>query len=178
MYIYIAHYSLIVSAEAKVKNYENKILRLSLQYPDNWTINAYDRPTCLKFDACYIIFRLTTVTNETVISIRVQDLHSIGLFACNCQTLSDYVDWNYNWNDNYKKANLISDNQTTVGKDPLGWQAEISKNQKNSKSLVVFYIDGTLGYSFDYSTSNESSYVKYLSDFRDMLKSIEFRTNQ
>ncbi len=91
---------------------------------------------------------------------------------------SDYVYWNYNWNDIYRNVKLISDNQTTVSKDHLGWQAEISEDQKNSKSLVVFTLNDGLGYIFDYSAEKHDIYSEYLSDFRDMLKSVEFKNNQ
>lgn len=165
-----------VSSQSKVETYEIKMLKLSLQYRDNWAIDLYDKPTCLKLDACYIIFRLNSLPNETVISIRVQDLDSVDLFACRCKSLIDYVYWNYNWNDIYKNSKLIGDNQTTVNDDHLAWQTEIYKNQKNSKSLLVFAIDGNLGFTFDYDVSIERDYIKHISDFREMLKSVEFNT--
>lgn len=134
----------------------------------------YDRSSCLKFDTCYIIFKTNPLKNTSVISIRVQDLDSVNLFACNCKTLSDYVHWNYNWNDDYNKANLILHNQTTVSNNHTAWQAEISKNQKNSKSLIVFAINDNLGYIFDYDINDDNKYNKHLSDLRDMLRSINF----
>lgn len=82
--------------------------------------------------------------------------------------------WNYKWNDVYNKATLIENNQTIISSNHTAWQAEISTSQINSKSLIVFAINGNLAYIFDYSVNSVKMYGKHLSDFRDMLRSIKF----
>ncbi len=105
----------------------------------------------------------------------MQDLESVNLFACVCKTLSNYVDWNYNWNDNYKKVSLISGNKTTLGADHPAWQAEFSNNDKSFKSLVVFAINGKLGYVFEFrALVHNNVYGSNLSELLGMLKSVRF----
>lgn len=166
--------SLLVSAETNLRSYKNEILKFGLQYPGNWDIETYDRSSCLKFDTCYIIFKTNSFINMSAISIRVQNLDSVNLFACVCKTLSDYVRWNYKWNDDYNKATLIENNQTIINSNHTAWQAEISTSQINSKSLIVFAINGNLAYIFDYGVNSDKMYSEHLSDFRDMLRSIKF----
>jgi len=115
-------------------------------------------------------------TNTSVISIRVQRLDSVDLFACICNTLDDYVAWNYKWNENYRMVNLTNDNQTTVSINHTAWQAEISKNHETTKSLIVFAINDNSGYIFDYSAKDVKTYSKYIPDFKGLLKSIKFST--
>lgn len=160
------------SVQAYVRTYENEILGLTLQYPHSWNINAYDRSECIKFDTCYLIL-VTPPTSASVISIRIQNLSSIDLFACVCKSLSDYVAWNYKWNDNYKKVSLLNENQTTVGSNHVAWQAEVSKNS-SLKSLLVFTTNVNLGYIFDYSANDANMYSQHLSDFKSILSSIKF----
>ncbi len=169
----IAHPSHI-TAGGNFKTYKNKILGFSAQYPYNWTINAYDKSDCLKFDNCYIILIVGPSAYTSVISIRVQNLDSVDLFACICKTLYDYVAWNYKWNDNYENISLINHNQTTVNMNHTAWQAEISNNHKREKSLTVFAINNNSGYVFDYSVKDANIYNKYLSDFKSILRSIKF----
>ncbi len=115
--------------------------------------------------------------DASTISIRVQNLDSVDLFACICKTLSDYVGWNYKWKDDYNKTNLINDNETTISTNHTAWQVELSKNQENSKSLIVFAINDNLGYIFDYSVNSDTMYKEHVWDFRDMLKSIKFTSS-
>lgn len=167
----VAHSSLITSG-SNSKTYENEILGLTLQYPHSWNINAYDRSDCIKFDTCYLIL-VTPPTNASVISIRIQNLSSVDLLACVCKSLSDYVAWNYKWNDNYKKVSILNENQTTLGSNHVAWQAEVSK-KSSQKSLIVFTINANLGYIFDYSVNDANIFSQHLSDFKGILRSIKF----
>lgn len=167
-------YPNLVAAQNNAKIYGNNILGFSLQYPHTWTINTYDKSDCLKFDSCYIILIVAPPTNTSVISIRVQNLSSVDLFACLCKTLHDYVAWNYKWNDNFENISLLNNNQTTVNMNHTAWQAEIYKNHESSKSLIVFAINDNSGYMFDYSVKDANVYNEYLSDFRGILRSIKF----
>lgn len=78
------------------------------------------------------------------------------------------------------ESGLLNENQTSINGNHSAWQVELSKGLDKGYDLVVRTIDKNLGYIFTYSYENvgSNSPYKYLKDFRQLLKTVEFTKNK
>lgn len=93
---------------------------------------------------------------------------------CNCNTLKDFVTWDYTRGD--KRNTFINDNQTIVGSNYSAWQLEeiFSSPPVKEKWLWVWAINDNFGYRFLYTAPADDRFDQYLDGFKNMLKTVKF----
>ena len=93
---------------------------------------------------------------------------------CNCNTLKDFVTWDYTRAD--KRNTFINDNQTIIGSNYSAWQMEeiFSSSLGKEKWFRVWAINDNFGYRFLYEAPADARFDQYLDGFKNMLKSITF----
>lgn len=94
--------------------------------------------------------------------------------ACNCNTLKDFVTWDYTRAD--KRNTFINDNQTIIGSNHSAWQMEeiFSSSLGKEKWFRVWAINDNFGYRFLYQAPADARFDGYLDGFKNMLKSVAF----
>ena len=160
------------------RNYVNQNLGLQFQYPSPWG-EAMDSSNsdCYKF-TCFISFVIRDPFSKSIdlFIITVDTFNLIGEVqeSCNCKTLMDFVQWDYDQKfrtDN----NIIIQNQTIVNSHHDAWQMELSSmtQKEATQKLVVWTIDGNIGYRIHYSAP-AYRFTEDLAGFEDMLESFTF----
>jgi hypothetical protein len=160
------------------RTYVNQNLGLQFQYPSPWG-EALDsgNSDCYKF-TCFISFVIRDPFSKSIdlfiITVESFNLKGGVQESCNCKTLMDFVQWDYDRKfrtDN----NIIIQNQTRVNSHHDAWQMELSSmTQKDAtQKLIVWTIDGNIGYRIHYSAPAHR-FTKDLAGFEDMLKSFIF----
>ena len=146
------------------------------QYPDNWQLVPFG--DCIEpITMCGVGLKIVDPSFNPSYSagIFVVNLKSpIGdTAACNCSKLSDFVKWD---TSRMSESGIMNENETTIGSNHSAWQMELSKGLDKGYDLVVRAIDKNLGYIFTYSYENagSNSPYKYLKDFKQLLKTVEF----
>jgi hypothetical protein len=93
--------------------------------------------------------------------------------SCNCSTLADFVNWDYD--QKFKKDNnILFQNQSKVGGHEA-WQMELvsSTEKQMTQKLLLWTIQGNTGYRIQYSAP-AYRFTGYLNNFEDMLNSFAF----
>jgi hypothetical protein len=143
--------------------------------PENWN-GLVIRPCTEPFQDCmYGWVIIDPIYNPSYASsIRAINLNEsiAGHEACNCQNLSDFVKWDNNRMSRTRFAG--PGNETEVNNNHSAWQMEIKEN--GNYEYLVWTINKNIGYIFSYSYTNmgNNDPHKYLADFKQILRSIEF----
>ena len=93
---------------------------------------------------------------------------------CNCNTLKDFVTWDYTRVD--KRNTFLNDNQTIIGSNYSAWQMEeiFSSSSEKQKWFRLWAINDNFGYRFFYTAPADARFDRYLDGFKNMLKSVTF----
>lgn len=172
----------LLAQTQSLESYENPELGISFQHPSLWQENKMPDRGCLKVGDCSISFKI----DESQDLRDLSELKTIQIYtfeisvnkldeSCKCNTLKDYVTWNYNQGEN-KLVTFINDNQTTISNNHTAWQIQKELNVVglSFRSYAVYAINGNVGYNFIYVGNTNAQFGKYLGGFKEMLKSVKF----
>lgn len=184
---------LLVYAQTDLKKYDNPQLGISFQYPAEWKEPSPPKEGCNLTDYCRVNF---IVLDESGSSKLEGGLTSIPLLVygvgvtklkeqsstverCNCNSLKDFVAWDYIRQDKLDKESgltniYIGDNQTVIGNNHSAWQMEQLNSDKTTKTYVVWAIEHDQGYRFVFLANAGQEFGKHLGQFRQMLDSFVF----
>lgn len=158
-----------------IQTYQSSKLGISFQYPSEWQEPSEDFENCEKENNCSVFFSKLDILpganpNIYIFSIGAFDLDKpvLSYEPCNCDTLKEYVIWDYN--TIWKNKIFINDNQTKIGNNHSAWQMETVNADEKGKVLTVWTINDNVGYKFLYSVQDDTTFDRYLDSFRKMLK--------
>jgi hypothetical protein len=122
---------------------------------------------------CFISFVIRDPLSKSI-DLFIIRIDSFGLDSgeqetCNCNTLMEFVQWDY---DRQFRAdnNIITQNQTKVSHLNA---SQMELTSLSDRKLLVWTIHGNTGYRVQYSAP-DFRFTEYLGGFEDMLKSFPF----
>jgi hypothetical protein len=190
VFLLVGNSSEVMGQEEKgLKKYENPKYGLSFLYPSEWKEprDLCKDPTSSQCGPLFTISEAAPESDGAVgIGVDVVELDKPKDNAkpCNCNTLKDFVAWDYTRHMN-EFTTFVNDNQTVIGKNYSGWQTETTTTitipfgefvEIAMKSINNYAIIGDLGYRFEYAASPGPTFDHYLEGYKNMLKTVTFTT--
>lgn len=165
---------------------------LSFQYPLHWK-NTFDVTSdCVTKNNCVAIFmftdniqgglvdpkksmadpkKSTSIYTISVASVRLNE-SILSDPPCNCNSLKDYVTWDYN--RTIGQDQFINDNQTKPAQGQSVWQIETIDKTGQNKKYALLTINNGIGYKFVYEAPSDDRFSANLGEFKTIIKSVKF----
>jgi hypothetical protein len=159
------------------KTYTSPNEGFQFRYPSSWgDATGMDGSDCHKSE-CFTSFvirdPLSNSIDVFIIRIDSYDLGGTIMKSCNCSTLADFVNWDYDQKFR-KDNNILFQNQSKVGGHEAWQMGLVSSTEKQmTQKLLLWTIQGNTGYRIQYSAP-AYRFTEYLNNFEDMLNSFAF----
>lgn len=169
------------SANGNVETYSNSEMGLEFEFPLTWELQSDTTSDKNCNPLCDVSFKIPS-DGIVPVSIKTYNLNDPSIKAeCICNTLKEFV--KYVYNSGFIKSSIeftgevLSDNAILINNNISGWEMQ-SKFEGAYSSIRQHYdfwtIQNDIGYSISYTANEGIQYEKYLSEVKDMIKSLDF----